>query len=98
MSIRLNEEDQFNMKRVDEELFEDAHDLKILEEQGQLLRPIKKDIIRKRAVARKAFIMAKASSDPDYQKYRDFIMKARPYKEKILAKYGHKAKALVKIK
>ena len=42
--------------------------------------------------------MAKAASDPDYIKYRDLIMRARPYKQKILAKYASKAKSKVRVK
>ncbi len=98
MSLRLSEEDKLLEEQIFTEMNEDLHEYKVLEESGQLLKPIKKDIIKKRAIARMAFVMAKAASDPDYQKYRELIMKARPYKQKILTKYSSKAKAKVRIK
>ena len=98
MSLRLSEEDKLLEEQIFTEMNEDLHEYKVLEESGQLLKPIKKDIIKKRAIARMSFILAKASNDPDYQKYREHIMRARPYKQKILTKYGSKAKSKVRIK
>lgn len=98
MSLRLSEEDKASEEQIFTEMAEDLHEYQVLEENGQLLKPIKKDIIKKRAIARYSFVMAKAASDPDYIKYRDLIMRARPYKQKILAKYASKAKSKVRIK
>jgi hypothetical protein len=98
MSLRLSEEDKDSEEQIFTEMAEDLHEYQVLEEQGQLLKPIKKDIIKKRAIARMSFVMAKAASDPDYMKYRDLIMRARPYKQKILTKYAPKAKSKVRIK
>lgn len=96
MSLRLSEDDKVLEEQIFTEMNEDLHEYKVLEEQGQLMRPLKKEVIKKRARARMAFLLAKAAGDPDYQKYRDFIMKARPYKQKILLKYASKAKMRVK--
>lgn len=96
MSLRLSEEDKLLEEQIFTEMTNELHEVKILEEQGQLMRPLKKEVIKKRARARMAFILAKAASDPDYQKYRELIMKARPYKERVLQKYGSKAKMKIK--
>ena len=92
MSINLDQADRDALNQFVElaEIEMKEHD--ILQERMKVRVP--KAVIRKRAIHRTAFMLAKANSDSNYEKYAKYVGLMRIYRDKVLRKYGAKAKSV----
>lgn len=66
-----------------------AKEADILQEQGHFR--VKKEVIIRRQAAKRAILMAKANSDPLYQRYVDMATRLREIRTTIMGKYGSRA-------
>lgn len=96
MTIKLTENDQVIMDEITE-----AMDVELLQEaqlaESQGRRANKKDV-HKRVVARTAILLAKASSDPLYPKYKDSILKVKELRSILMTRYSSQAKSMIQKK
>jgi hypothetical protein len=75
-----------HMDDMDKEVAKEAA---ILQENGKFR--VKKEVIIRRQAAKRAIMMAKANSDPLFQRYVDMATRLREIRSTIMQKYGSRA-------